>query len=67
MGKRRNCSLQAISPFPTVFSRLVLQTCKNQDLIGKGLTPCHNITSFDDPKDETFLKTLREKRENAGD
>ena len=34
-GKRRN--LQAISPFPTVFSRLVLQTGKNQGLFGKGL------------------------------
>ena len=28
-GKRRNCSLRAISPFPTV----VLQTCKNQGLL----------------------------------
>ena len=37
VGKRRNCSLQAISPFPTVFSRLVLQTRKNQGLFGKGL------------------------------
>ena len=37
-GKRRNCSLRAISPFPTVFFKgLVLQTCKNQDLFGKGL------------------------------
>ena len=32
-GKRRNCSLQAISPFSTVFSkRLVLQTLENQGL-----------------------------------
>ena len=29
-GKRRNCSLQAISPFPSVFKRLVLQTRENQ-------------------------------------
>ena len=37
-GKRRNCSLQAISPFPTVFSKdLYLQTRKNQGLFGKGL------------------------------
>ena len=37
-GKRRNCSLRAISPFLTVFSflRLVLQTRKNQGLFGKG-------------------------------
>ena len=36
-GKRRNCSLRAISPFLTVFKRLVLQTRKNQGLFGKGL------------------------------
>ena len=36
--KRRNCSLRAISPFPAVFSRLVLQTHKNQSMFGKGLT-----------------------------
>ena len=36
-GKRRNWSLRAISPFPTVFSSLVLQTRKNQGLFGKGL------------------------------
>ena len=39
-GKRRNCLLQAISPFScSVFKRLVLQTCKNQGLFGKELTP----------------------------
>ena len=32
----RNCSLLAIFPFPTVFSR-VLQTRKNQELFRKGL------------------------------
>ena len=38
LGKRRNYSLRAISPFPTVFSkRLVMQTRKNQGLFGKGL------------------------------
>ena len=37
-GKRRNCSLRSISPFPTVFSKkLVLQTRKNQGFFGKGL------------------------------
>ena len=37
-GKRTNCSLRAISLFPTVFSKkLVLQTRKNQGLFGKGL------------------------------
>ena len=37
-GKRRNCSLRAISPFPTVFGRLVLQTHKNKGFFGKCLT-----------------------------
>ena len=41
-GKRRNCSLRAISPFPTVFfKRLVLHTRKNQGLFGKGLRPSY--------------------------
>ena len=38
VGKGRNCSLRAISPFPTVFKRLVEQTRKKQGLFGKGLT-----------------------------
>ena len=37
-GKRRNCSLQAISPFSTVFNSVILETRKNQGLFGKGLT-----------------------------
>ena len=38
-GKRRNCSLRAISPFPTVFSKdLYCRHIKNQRLSGKGLT-----------------------------
>ena len=37
-GKRRNCSLWAISPFPTVFFKsFILQTRKNQGLCGYGL------------------------------
>ena len=37
-GKRRNCSLRAISPFPTVFSKdLCYRHVKNQGLFGKGL------------------------------
>ena len=57
-GKRRNCSLQAISPFPLVFKRLVQQTRKNQGLSGKGLEcelfpiqalvfPCLQYKSFE--------------------
>ena len=41
-GKRRNCSLRAISPFPTVFfRRLEMQTRKSQGLYGKGLIQAH--------------------------
>ena len=37
-GKRRNCSLRAISPFPhSVFKRHVLQTRKPRGLFGKRL------------------------------
>ena len=37
-GKRRNCSLRAISHFShSVFKRLVLQTHINMGLFGKGL------------------------------
>ena len=37
-GKMRNCSLRAISPFPTVFfKRFLLHTRKIQGLFGKGL------------------------------
>ena len=32
-GKRRNCSLQAILPFPSVFKMFVLQTCNKQALV----------------------------------
>ena len=35
-GKRRNCSLRAFSPFPSVFKRLLQQTRKNQGLYGTG-------------------------------
>ena len=38
---RRKCSLRAISPFPSVFKRLVLHTCKNQGLFRKGLNISH--------------------------
>ena len=37
MWKRRNCSLRAISSFPSAFSTDILQTHKNQGLFGKGL------------------------------
>ena len=36
-GKRRNCSLRAISPFPTVFKRLVSQGRQKVSLCGNGL------------------------------
>ena len=33
-GKRRNCSLRAISPFPTVFSK---------SLFSRGVKRCHSV------------------------
>ena len=45
-GKRRNCSLRAISPFPTVFSKdLYCRHIKNQGLFGKGLNGLLNVLS----------------------
>ena len=44
-GKRRNCSLRAISPFPSVFERFVLQIRKNQGLFGKGLKCLSSLIS----------------------
>ena len=45
-GKRRNCSLQAISPFShSVFKRLVWQTRKNQGLFGKGFIATFQLLS----------------------
>ena len=37
VGKRRNCSLRAISPFPTVFSKgLYCRHVKTRACLGKG-------------------------------
>ena len=56
-GKRRNCPLQAISPFPSVFERHVLQTHNNKSLFGKGLNHhllCTTPTSNSKFSDKTF-------------
>ena len=40
-GKRRNCSLRAISPFPAVFSKdLYCRHVKTKACLGKGLIFC---------------------------
>ena len=50
-----NCSLRALSPFPTVFFKgLVMQTRKNQGLFGKELTYSHTMTPFDAPGKQAF-------------
>ena len=36
-GKRRNCSLRAISPFSSVLKTLLMQTPKNKGLFGQEL------------------------------
>ena len=40
---------------PSVFKRLVLQTCKNQGLFGKGLTLYHAVTTFNNLQKQHFL------------
>ena len=55
-GKMRNCSLPTISPFPTVFSKIVLKTSKNQG---------HVVWErVNDPKKKDFWKHY-EKGRNA--
>ena len=45
--KRRNCSLRAISPFPSVFKRFVSQGRQKVLLCGNGLSHYHTIPHFD--------------------
>ena len=56
MEKWGNCLLQAIPPFPTVFSKDFYCRCKNQGLFGKGLTPQPTIPSFNNLEIEDFWK-----------
>ena len=41
--KAEICLLRAISPFPSVFKRLELQTRKNQGLVGRGINGVKTI------------------------
>ena len=55
-GKRRNCSLRAISPFPAVFSKdLYLRHVKNQDLFWNGVKCYSNIKFVFHEKKKDFL------------
>ena len=56
-GKRRNCSLQAISPFPTVFS----QGHQKVSLCGNGLTLSPNKSWFLHVCSISLLKTQWER------
>ena len=48
-GKRRNCSLRAISPFPTVFSKdLYCRHLKTRACLGKGFNFVFRMVSFCD-------------------
>ena len=53
-GKRRNCSLLAISPFPSVFKRLVYQGRQKVSLCGNGLTLYQTTTKLDMTKLKRF-------------
>ena len=69
VGKRRNCLLQAISPFPTVFKRLLLQKHIKKGVFGIGLTKTPHVLFNPFPHNDTFwcpgetslLKTLWEE------
>ena len=56
VGKGEICSFRAISLFPSVFKSLLLQTHKNQGLLGKGLNHSHTVTPFDVSGKEAFSK-----------
>ena len=61
-GKRRNCPLRAISPFPSVFKRLVSQGRQKVSLCGNGLNIYHTIlTQWKRP-----FENIVGKGENAG-
>ena len=61
-GKRRNCSLQAISPFPTVFSKdLYCRHVKTRACFWKGLTLPETSLGSDMSAVHIVLKTLGEK------
>ena len=53
-GERRNCSLRAISPFPTMFSKAVRCWCVKMSIYGITL---HNIALNEGFIDRTWLKT----------
>ena len=72
-GKRRNCSLRAISPFPTVFSKgLFPRGVKRCHCVGMGemnlldgvylLTHSHTMTPFDAPGKQGFWKHCGKRR-----
>ena len=60
-GTKRNCSLQAISPFPSVFKRLVLQTRKTWDCLGKST----NIQPFRHLSQQQFLAASEQCRSRS--
>ena len=62
-GTRRNCSLRAISPFPTVFSKdLYCRHVKTRACLGKGLTLYHTIPTLNDSRIEGFWKHCEKRR-----
>ena len=57
-GKRRNCSLQAIFPFPRVFSKdFYCQHVKTRACLGKGYGKCINTHFF--PSKSSPLMTAK--------
>ena len=63
---RRNRSLRAISPFPTVFSKdLYCRQVEKKGLVWERVNSLPHNPDFNDPKEEGFGKTLG-KGENAG-
>ena len=65
-GERRNCLFRAISPFPSVFKRLVQQTYKNQGLFGTGLISIYlQLFSFSHSVFNNLLPSLYLKQKST--
>ena len=60
-GKRRNCSLWAISPLPTVFSKGLFPRASKGVIVWEWVNPFPHNDTFGRPLEASLLKILWEK------
>ena len=56
--KGKNCLLGAVSSFPSVFKRLILQACKTRACLEKGQPISHTILTCNQSGKESFIEHL---------